>query len=145
MVTENNNSAFRGAKLMLFIGDKLAVMLRDDFPDISWPDYWDFPGGCREPGETPEQTALRETQEELTIVVAEKDLVWKQAFRKGDREPDWFFAAHLPAERVSEIELGDEGQRWELMSVQDYVEHPKAIPHFVERLEMYMSLRANAA
>lgn len=138
---KKEQSAFRGAKLFLFIGDQLAVMLRDDRPDIPWPDHWDFPGGAAEPGETPEACVLRETAEELTIEVRLTSLEWAQEFTSSTGAPEWFFAAHLPVERGTEIVLGDEGQGWALMSPEDYIAHPKAIPHFAERLKMYLQQR----
>ena len=46
------NMPFRGAKLALFVGDDLAVILRDDIPHIPFPNCWDFPGGGREGDET---------------------------------------------------------------------------------------------
>ena len=36
---------FSGAKLALFLGPDLLVILRDDRPDIPWPGRWDLPGG----------------------------------------------------------------------------------------------------
>lgn len=133
--------AFRGTKLFLFIGERLAVLLRDDKPDIPWPDYWDFPGGEAEPGETPEACVLRETAEELGLEVRLSALEWSRQFPSSTGVPEWFFAAHLPEERGKEIVLGDEGQGWALMAPEEYITHPKAIPHFAERLAMYLKER----
>jgi len=50
---------FIGSKLALMIGDRILVILRDDFAHITFPNVWDFPGGGREAGETPLQTMHR--------------------------------------------------------------------------------------
>lgn len=138
MVTTDQNTAFRGAKLALFIGDRIVVMLRDEKPDIPWPGYWDFPGGGCEAGETPEQCVIRETEEELSLSLKPQDLTWKRSFQNDARPPVWFFAAHLDAEEADNIMLGDEGQRWQLMEAGAYLAHPRAIPHFAERLRIYL-------
>lgn len=43
-------------------------------PDMSLPNYWEFPGGKIEIGETPQQALAREIQEEFncTILVGDK-------------------------------------------------------------------------
>ncbi|KGR76164.1 (deoxy)nucleoside triphosphate pyrophosphohydrolase [Ureibacillus sinduriensis] len=43
-------------------------------PEMSLPNYWEFPGGKIEPNETPEQALTREILEELncSIVVGDK-------------------------------------------------------------------------
>jgi 8-oxo-dGTP diphosphatase len=132
------NMPYHGAKLALFVGDDLAVILRDDRDDIPWPNCWDMPGGGREGNETPMECALRETHEELGVQIEPSAVVWGKRFDSelGDK---WFFAVHLLAEFAKRIQLGDEGQRWTLMSVQDYLEHPQTISHLGDRLRVYLS------
>ena len=131
---------FAGSKLLLFVGEKLVVLLRDDKPDIPFPGYWDFPGGGRENNESPKACALRETEEEIAVALHEEDLIWAREFvREGI--PSWMFAAHLPSEAATALRLGDEGQALELMSPAEYLAHPKAIPRFQDRLRVYLAER----
>lgn len=129
---------FSGAKLALFVGDALVVILRDDKPDIPWPGHWDLPGGGSEPGETPLDCVLRETHEEIGLALSPAEVSWGTVYDRP-QGPVWFFAAHLPAARATEIVLGDEGQEWRLMSPEDYIAHPLAIPNFVKRLRDYLN------
>ena len=45
--------------------------MRDDKPEISFPNHWDLFGGHVEADETPEQALVRELKEELNIDVRE--------------------------------------------------------------------------
>jgi len=128
---------FIGAKVALFIGNDLALILRDEKPDIPWPAHWDVPGGGREGAETPLACAVRETREELGLVLSSDAVQWGKVFPK-DAGRDWFFVAHLPAEAAAQVKFGDEGQRWALMSHAAYAAHPKRIPHFAQRVQMYL-------
>ena len=45
--------------------NRVLLQLRDDKPDIFFPNHWGCFGGAIEPGEAPHDTLLRELQEEL--------------------------------------------------------------------------------
>lgn len=136
-----DGAPFHGAKLALFIGDQLVCIRRDDLPDIPFPDHWDFPGGGREGDETPWQTAVRETREELSLDLSGHRPVWSlstPAPRLGNARV-WMFAAHLAAEAVGRIQLGDEGQEWRLFPPDQYFRTPRIIPSQADRLRLYLS------
>lgn len=57
----------RGARV-LCVSDSHLLLVRHDDPDGGAP-YWVLPGGGREPGETLEQTAIREVYEETGISI----------------------------------------------------------------------------
>ncbi|GAA6165350.1 NUDIX hydrolase [Pelagimonas sp. KU-00592-HH] len=129
---------FHGAKLALFIGDRLLTILRDDKPGIPWPAHWDMPGGGREGTESGAACVLREVQEELGLILSEATLSWGRIYwRKG--LAFWFFAAHLPEGADGDIRFGDEGQEWALWEAHDYLRHARAIPQFQSRLADYLA------
>lgn len=138
---------FHGAKLALFIGNRLPLIRRDDRPDIPFPDHWDFPGGGREGRETPWQTAARETFEELSLDLSGVDPSWhmesEAAHLPGARVH--FFVAHLPEAARAQIRLGDEGQEWRLFSAREVLELPKTVPSQIARLRLYLARGAGSA
>lgn len=129
---------FSGAKLALFLGDDLLVIRRDDKPDIPYPGHWDLPGGGREGIETPQECALRETREEVGLVVRSNDLIWSSRYRRPHGTV-WFFVAHRPAAEQAEIRFGNEGQGWQLMSPDAYCAHPLSITPFRTQLRRYLA------
>ena len=129
------NAAFRGAKAALFLGEQLVVILRDETPGLPFPGHWDLPGGGREGDESPFDCLARECREELGLTLREGDLHWQRAFRSGG-DLNWFFVARLPEDAVRRIVFGDEGQGWCLMSVRQFLTHPRAVPQFQARLRL---------
>ncbi len=127
---------FRGAKLILFLGDDLLILRRDHTEGIPWPGYLDFPGGAREPGETGVECALRETIEEVGLDLPPETLSWERL-----HDGLWYYAAHLPAERVGDVVWGGEGEGWMMMSPGEFIAREDAIPHFRTVLRDYMALR----
>lgn len=131
-MTVGSETAFDGAKTILFLGCDIAVIRRDDIAGIDYPGCLDLPGGGREGAETPEACALRELQEELGLRLAPSDLVWRRLYTAPIRA--WFFAARLPAEDARDVRFGDEGQGWQLMPPRAYAASADAVPHFRGRV-----------
>jgi len=126
--------------LALLTGGKVISILRDDRADIPFPACWDLPGGGREGDETPAQCALRETQEELGLLLPEAALLWRRAF-VSTTDPEaagWFFVAEITQNQVGQIRLGNEGQRWRQMGVDQFLRLSDAVPYLQHRLRVYL-------
>lgn len=52
-----------------FLVHRGKVLIQKRKPGDVWPGLWEFPGGCIEPGETPEQALRREYLEEVELAV----------------------------------------------------------------------------
>ena len=136
----NISMNFHGAKLALISGDHVLTLLRDDKPDIPFPDMWDFPGGGREGDETPKECVLRELWEEFGLRLSVDDLIYG-AHRDGVLQGQvriWFFGAVVQGFDPAQIWFGDEGQEWEMMPIETYLSHAKAITHLQDGLRGFL-------
>lgn len=132
--------SFHGAKVALFIGDALVCILRDDISGIPFPGHWDFPGGGRELGETPYETAARETFEELGLDLQRAEILWQLETHSAHLNAQvHFFVAQLPLGAEAGIRFGDEGQCWRLMTVPEVLALPDLVPSLRERLSRFLS------
>ncbi|MBI4948476.1 NUDIX hydrolase [Candidatus Berkelbacteria bacterium] len=130
----------RGAKAFLLYNDKILTVLRDNNPEINFPDMWDIPGGRREEGETPFECLEREVMEEVNVKIFERDVIW-QLEVISDVNPGkttQLYALNLTDQQVKEIKLGNEGQCWKFMEINDYLSHPKVISHHKIRLRAFL-------
>lgn len=62
---------------------EILFLLRDDNPNISFPNHWSLPGGVVEFNELPEQAATRELQEETGLILELS--FWKVYERKPQK------------------------------------------------------------
>ena len=128
---------FDGAKAALFLGDELVVIRRDLKPWLAYAGMWDFPGGGREGDETPEETLIRETREELGLDVRDAEWLWRRQMTTDRRGMIWFFVLRLPPGTA--IAFGDEGQGWALMRPDRFLAEPQAVPPLKDRLRMWLA------
>lgn len=134
---------FSGAKLIVFIGEQLLVIRRDYTKGIPWPGYLDWPGGGREDREAPETCALRETREEVGLILDPDDLIWRSSYQRPNGRI-WFFVAHLSDDAAGNIVFGDEGLGWGLIEPTEFLSRSDAIPHFRDQLSRYLNWRDQA-
>ena len=141
MITE---SGFVGAKAALFCGDALLACLRDDRPGLPWPGMWDLPGGGRDGNETAETCLLRELQEEFGLRLPATRLIFRAVFPGlvDPARPAVFFAGHITRAEVAAVRFGAEGQGWALMLIDDFLNHPKAIPGLKARVRRALTALA---
>ena len=136
---------FKGAKIALIHQEHLITYLRDDKPGIPFPGLWDLPGGGRENDETPLECAVRETFEEFGIRVDPALVVWERYYPAArPLDPGSYFHVARLDDGFGDITFGEEGQRWEIMRVADFLAHPDVVSHLKVRLEDYLARHSDS-
>jgi 8-oxo-dGTP diphosphatase len=97
----------KGASI-IFVNDKKQILLflRDNIPDIAYPNMWDVPGGHIEKFESPEKCIVREMREEMNLTLDEFELFSKIEFEDRIEYTFWARADF----DIEKIEL-TEGQK----------------------------------
>jgi 8-oxo-dGTP diphosphatase len=84
------------------------LYLRDNKPEIPFPDHWDLIGGHVEEGETPEEALVREVKEELDIDLKEFTFYKKFECLTGDAYPNTKYIysgkINLPIDKITLLE-----------------------------------------
>jgi 8-oxo-dGTP diphosphatase len=98
---------FGAGIILINSNNEVLLLLRDNKPEIPFPNQWDIPGGEIEQGETPDLTIRREMNEEMGL----DDLNDIKLFKiyRTDNLTDFIFWKKLDL-NVDEIIL-NEGQR----------------------------------
>jgi 8-oxo-dGTP diphosphatase len=91
---------------------RLLVYLRDDKPDIPFPNHWDFFGGHLEEGETPEEALVRELKEELGVGLKQWTFFRRYVCTEGDAYPNVKYVYWARIDKIAEELTLYEGQRF---------------------------------
>ena len=139
-MSQMDNPDFGGAKIALLCGDNVLTYQRDDKADIPWPGCWDLPGGGREGDETPLQCVQRETREEFGLQIDVQQVSHGQRYEGvfPGYPPTWFMLGNITPEQIASIRFGDEGQRWQMMTIDSFIHHPQGISHLQQRLAQHL-------
>lgn len=100
---------------------------------------WDLPGGGREGDESPIECGIREVNEEFGLTLDAADVILVERNQSATSGlGNYFCAVKIGQADVANIRFGDEGQRWEMMSVSDFVNHEGAVPQLRDRLSSFL-------
>ena len=97
--------------LLLDRHNRLLIYLRDNKPEIPFPNHWDFFGGHVEVGETPEQALVREVTEELGVKLPGWDFFRRYECLQGDAYPNTKYIYRARVNKTAEELTLYEGQR----------------------------------
>lgn len=106
---------FGAGIIIINSNNKILLLLRDDVPNIPFPNKWDIPGGRIEEGETPDIAVRREMKEELGVDNLNEMNLFK--IYKSENLTDFIFWKRLDL-NTDEITL-NEGQKIQYFSLDE--------------------------
>lgn len=106
---------FGAGIILINSNNEVLLLLRDDKPEIPFPNQWDIPGGRIEEGESPIEAIRREMLEELGLQLLSDFQLFK--IYKSDNLTDFLFWKRINL-NPDEITL-NEGQRLKYFSLQE--------------------------
>lgn len=118
--------------------NSVITIQRDDYAHIPYPRRWEVPGGTIDPGENAVECALRETYEEVGVILPEEAIVWMGLYRSMAKPEAYnaYFVARLGYR--PELKLGNEGRAAKYMWMGDFLGSGEVIPDHSDRLWDYM-------
>lgn len=124
---------FSSSVMLLETSDGKLLAVKSDYKA-----YWSLPGGIIDPNETPRQTAIRETLEEVGVAVDEKDVSFVAVVdRKSEvaQTYQFIFKAPLPDAAIESITLqASEIDEYELVTKKQVLSrnrhYAKALTHW---------------
>lgn len=122
---------------------KYLLQHRDDKAEIFFPNHWCMFGGGIDHKESPTDAAIRETQEELGIIISPDRLsyittLWFDFSFENAREPysRIFLAMAISNDEIQQLKLG-EGQGMSFLTIEEALTRVQIAPYDAMALWMY--------
>lgn len=123
-----------GSKALVVHGDKICLALRDNNPNIAYPNIWNTPGGGIDEGETPREAMIRELKEEINLDATEIIDLGTTTYSDGSLVYRFFIP--VTDEQFASIHLVNEGQRLDWFTFDEVLALAKS-PHLSVYLETF--------
>lgn len=136
---DNTHHNFVGTNGLVLVGSDALSYIRDN-NTTSYPHGVDLAGGQRELDESPFETFRRELHEEFGLNVARSQIVYARQY-PGLVEPSkigYFVVAQLDKRAKNWIRFGDEGENYQITTVDELLAHPALIPRRKQQIEAYL-------
>jgi len=132
---------YAGAKGLIIFGGSLVLSYVRDGNTTSFPHYVDLPGGGRELGETPFETFQRETKEEFDLDIRRSDISFGMSYPSmtDPTVPGYFLVANKPLSAQADIHFGDEGEYYQVTTLDKLLAEPLLVPFLHDKVELYLA------
>lgn len=136
-----NELSFQGVKVALVNNGKVLTILRDNLPNIPYPNMWDLAGGGRENKESPYETMRREVIEELNIDIPESNVTWIKYYDSITKfgKKSVFMVANISNHQIESIRFGEEGQGYKMVSFREFLDDKNVIEQLKNRFSDYLN------
>lgn len=130
---------FQGVKVALINNGKVLTILRDNIPNIPYPNMWDLAGGGRENEESPYETMRREVLEELNIDISKSNVVWVKHYESVTKpgKKSVFMVANISDHQIESIKFEEEGQGYKMVTFQEFLDNKDVIEQLKHRFLDY--------
>ena len=130
---------FQGVKVALINNGKVLTILRDNIPNIPYPNMWDLAGGGRENEESPYETMRREVLEELNIDIPKSNVVWVKHYESLTKpgKKSVFMVANISDHQIESIKFEEEGQGYKMVTFQEFLDNKDVIEQLKHRFLDY--------
>ncbi len=119
-----------GAAIALIKGKTVLMHLRDNKPNINYPNHWCIPGGNLKKGETPIEAAKREIKEETSYVSSNPMLFYSGIYTLADggKHKQYLFCEEYDGKQKLKCLEGQKGEFKSLKEIKKlkvYPDHDK--------------------
>lgn len=134
-----------GVKAVVLCGDKILLILRDDKPDIPYPNCWQIIGGGIENAELPKEAVKRELLEEACFLP--NNCTFIGTHQSELRNTVYAYVFFVDSNEASKFKLGNEGQKIGFFTIDEALKlnlsdgSRKSLVRYRNKLESVMKTR----